>query len=97
MTLASSVEEKKPSTSYTFQVGARNPAGTHWSVYFTGNTAKQPAPAPASAPPPAYHAGRQVAIDTHATAACLGTADQVTATPRARPVPRTQPCRSCAT
>jgi hypothetical protein len=31
-----------PATTYTFQVGARNAAGTHWSVYFYGVT--KPAP-----------------------------------------------------
>jgi hypothetical protein len=62
----------KASTSYTFQVGARNSAGTHWSAYFTATTAKQPAPAPTPTPPPAYHAGRQVTIDTHATGGVSG-------------------------
>jgi hypothetical protein len=30
-------------TSYTFQVGARNARGTHWSVYFYGRTVALPA------------------------------------------------------
>lgn len=32
-------------TSYTFQVGARNSAGTHWSVYFYGTTGSLTLPA----------------------------------------------------
>ncbi|MGH3252026.1 MAG: CHAP domain-containing protein [Trebonia sp.] len=68
----------KASTSYTFQVGARNSVGTHWSAYFTGKTAKQPVqpPKPVQAPQPttpaAYHTGRQVTIDTHATGGVSG-------------------------
>jgi surface antigen len=54
-----------PSTKYTFQVGAENSVGTHWSAYFYGQTAAQ-------APPPAYHAGRQVSIDSHATGGVSG-------------------------
>ena len=42
----------KAGTSYTFQVGARNSAGTHWSAYFAGKTAAQPGP---SAPPDIPH------------------------------------------
>jgi hypothetical protein len=34
-----------PGTSYTFQVGAWNAAGTHWSVYFYGTTQQQTLPA----------------------------------------------------
>jgi hypothetical protein len=59
----------KASTSYTFQVGARNSVGTHWSAYFTGKTTAQPAPPPA---PAAYHTGREVTIDTHATGGVSG-------------------------
>lgn len=57
------------STSYTFQVGARNSAGTHWSAYFYGTTAAQPSsppPPPPTSPAP-YHAGRQVAVASQAT------------------------------
>jgi hypothetical protein len=31
-----------PSTTYTFQVGARNSAGTKWSAYATGTTTAAP-------------------------------------------------------
>jgi hypothetical protein len=48
--------------TYTFQVGARNTVGTHWSAYFYGTT-----PAPAT-----YHAGRQISIDSHATGGVSG-------------------------
>lgn len=54
----------KASTTYTFQVGARNAVGTHWSAYFTSKTAAQPTQTP---PPPAYHAGRQVRVASQAT------------------------------
>jgi hypothetical protein len=37
------------STGYTFQIGAQNSAGTHWSPYAYGTTAS------ASAPPPPPH------------------------------------------
>jgi surface antigen len=50
------------STGYTFQVGARNSVGTHWSAYFYGTTAAQPA----------YNTGRQVSIDSHATGGVSG-------------------------
>ena len=33
----------KTGTKYTFQVGARNAKGTHWSVYFPGTTVALPA------------------------------------------------------
>jgi O-glycosyl hydrolase len=46
-----------PSTDYTFQVGAQNSVGTHWSAYFYGTT-------PALPP---YHTGLQVSIDSQAT------------------------------
>jgi surface antigen len=49
-------------TEYTFQVGARNSVGTHWSAYFYGSTAAQSA----------YHAGRQVAIASQATGGVSG-------------------------
>ena len=51
-----------PSTRYTFQVGARNSVGTHWSAYFFGSTAAQPP----------YHAGRQVAIASQASGGVSG-------------------------
>jgi hypothetical protein len=37
-----------PNTTYTFQVGARNTAGTKYSVYFSGRTAALPPPPPTS-------------------------------------------------
>jgi hypothetical protein len=40
-------------TTYTFQVGAQNAAGTKWSVYFYGKTAALP-------PPPVSYAGHIV-------------------------------------
>ena len=52
-------------TSYTFQVGARNSVGTHWSAYFYGSTATAP-------PPATNHAGRQVTVDSHATGGVSG-------------------------
>ncbi len=52
-------------TSYTFQVGARNAAGTRWSAYFSGMTLVPP-------PPPAYHTGRQVTVDSHANGGVSG-------------------------
>ena len=55
-----------PGTAYTFQVGARNAAGTKWSAFFYGTTVAPPAQ------PTAYHAGRQVTIDTHATGGVSG-------------------------
>ena len=51
-----------PSTPYTFQVGARNSVGTHWSAYINNATTAQAA----------YHAGRQVTIDSHATGGVSG-------------------------
>ena len=62
----------KAGTAYTFQVGARNAVGTHWSAYFTGKTTAQPVSLPKPTPPPAYHAGRQVTIDSHATGGVSG-------------------------
>ena len=60
-----------PGTTYTFQVGAQNLAGTHWSAYVTGVTAATPPPPPPP-PPSSYHAGRQVTIDSHATGGVSG-------------------------
>jgi hypothetical protein len=54
-----------PGTPYIFQVGAENSVGTRWSAYIYGTTAAQ-------VPPPAYHAGRQVTIDSHATGGVSG-------------------------
>lgn len=51
-----------PNTKYIFQVGAENSVGTHWSAYIYGTTSAQPA----------YHAGRQVTIDSHATGGVSG-------------------------
>ena len=51
-----------PSTAYTFQVGARNSAGTKWSVYFYGTTTALAT----------YHAGRQISIDSHASGGVSG-------------------------
>ena len=65
----------KASTTYTFQVGARNAVGTHWSAYYTCRTAAQPAqtPPPAQTPAPAaYHTGRQVKIAANATTGVSG-------------------------
>jgi surface antigen len=59
------------STPYTFQIGAQNSAGTHWSAYFSMTTPAVPPPPPPP-PPSTYHAGRQVAIDTHATGGVSG-------------------------
>jgi hypothetical protein len=51
-----------PSTAYTFQVGAQNSVGTHWSAYINASTTAQAA----------YHAGLQVKIDSHATGGVSG-------------------------
>ena len=51
-----------PSTHYTFQVGARNSVGTHWSPYFYGVTSAQAA----------YNTGRQVSIVSQATGGVSG-------------------------
>jgi len=59
----------KASTTYTFQVGARNAVGTHWSAYYTGKTAAQPTQTP---PPAPYHTGRQVKIAANATTGVSG-------------------------
>jgi hypothetical protein len=71
-TTSMTVTGLKASTTYTFQVGARNAVGTHWSAYFTGKTTAQPVSPPKPTPPPAYHAGRQVTIDSHATGGVSG-------------------------
>lgn len=68
----------KASTSYTFQVGARNSKGTHWSAYAHGATTAEPAPPsgppapPAQPAPPGYHAGFKAAVDRHATGGVSG-------------------------
>ena len=54
-----------PSTSYIFQVGATNSAGTHWSPYAYGKT-------PAASPPPAYKTGHEVTIVSQATGGVSG-------------------------
>jgi Fibronectin type III domain/CHAP domain len=51
-----------PDTKYTFQVGARNSVGTHWSAYVYGSTTAQPA----------YNTGRQVTIASQATGGVSG-------------------------
>ena len=54
----------KAGTAYTFQIGAHNTKGTHWSAYAYGTTAAQSAP---PQPSTGYHTGRQITIDKHAT------------------------------
>lgn len=53
----------QPGTSYTFQVGARNAAGTKWSAYATGATA---------APSGDYHGGFTATVDRHAATGLSG-------------------------
>ena len=57
----------QPGKRYTFQVGARNAAGTHWSAYFYVSTQNQSAPPPPPPAPTGYHAGHEVTVDVHAT------------------------------
>lgn len=68
---AMTVSGLKASTTYTFQIGAHNGAGTRWSAYTYGATKASPPP-PAQSAPPAYHAGFKASIDRHATGGVSG-------------------------
>jgi Fibronectin type III domain. len=57
------ISNLQPGTSYTFQVGAQNAAGTKWSAYATGATA---------APPGDYHGGFTATVDRHAATGLSG-------------------------
>jgi hypothetical protein len=63
-TTSTTITGLSPATTYTFQVGARNAAGTKWSAYVSARTATQPTSD--------YHAGRRVTIDSHASGGVSG-------------------------
>lgn len=71
-TTALTIRGLKASTMYTFQIGAHNGAGTHWSAYAYGTTKANPSPPSTQPALPTYHAGFNATIDRHASGGVSG-------------------------